>query len=245
MTMDLVSNQRIFRDYGVTVERVQPPKIEVSIDELVERDAKVVVPPNLKNVAATFTPPTVKVKGPKVLLDHAEQSPSLPERGQLIVYAAASAVRAHTGHYDLPDIAVTAPDDLKDDRIQINDGHAKVHAIVDISRPDKRYMFNSLTVTFDAPIPILDKYSIVSDRPAVQNVTVVGPPELIDAMQKPDFEPKPKAHVLITAADLTGGGDLKTKVVDYDMPKGVEVIPEDMKKTVEFRLVDRTTPAAP
>src|SRR6185437_5287828 len=63
-TIELVGNQRIFSDYGVTVQHVQPLKIEVSIDELVDRDAKIIVPPSMKNVIATFDPPTVKVRGP-------------------------------------------------------------------------------------------------------------------------------------------------------------------------------------
>ena len=109
-TADLVGSQRIFRDYGVTVHNVQPLKMEISIDELVDRDAKIVVPPSMKNVIATFDPPTVKVRGPRTLLDRAAQSAQSPERGQLIVYASTDVLaRAAPGHSQLTDVPVTAP----------------------------------------------------------------------------------------------------------------------------------------
>ncbi len=245
-TMDLVGNQRIFRDYGVTVQHVQPLRIEVSIDELVDRDAKIIVPPNLKNVVATFDPPTVKVRGPSAILEHAAQAPSLPQHGQLIVYASSDALsHAAPGHSKLTDIPVTPPDDLKDDRIIINDSHAKISANVDVSQTDKTYPFNSLTVTVDAPVDTYDKYNIIVPRPAVQNVTVTGRPDVIDAIQNGSIEPKPKARLVITAADLVPGTDTKSKVVEYDMPDGVKVSPEDAKKTVEFRVIDRASAATP
>ena len=219
VTMELINNQRIFRDYGVTVQRVQPAHLMVSINELVEREAKVILPPSAKNIIATFDPPTVKVRGPRNLLDRAAQNG--PERGQLIVFAAADAMSRVPGHYDLPDIAVTAPEDLKDDRVKINDAHTKVRANVD------------------------DKYKLDVPRPAVQNVTIIGPPDIIDQMQKPDYEPQPKARLVITATDLAALDERRTKVVQYDLPKGVDVSPEDKKKTVEYRVLDRSAPPNP
>src|SRR5438045_3684429 len=46
-TLDLVRNQKIFVDNGVTVLGVQPPQLEVVVDEVVERDARVVGPPGV------------------------------------------------------------------------------------------------------------------------------------------------------------------------------------------------------
>src|SRR5262249_53337059 len=72
-TLPLVKNQKIFIDSGVSVLRSQPDKITVQEDSLVERDAKVVRPPDVTNVGATFEPATVKVKGPLSVLMRAEK----------------------------------------------------------------------------------------------------------------------------------------------------------------------------
>jgi hypothetical protein len=239
--IDLVRSQQIFRDYGVTVHSVQPAGIEVSIDELVEREAKVAVPPDLTNVNATFDPPTVKVRGPRGLLDRAAQS----NRGQMVVYAVADAWPRTPGTHPVPDVVLMAPDQLKDDRVRINEAKAKVRATLEVRQADKSYKEDSLAVTTDVPIGTFDKYDIVIERPAVQNVIISGPPEIIDAMQKPDFEPRPKARLVITRADLAFVGERRSKVVQYDLPQGVDVSPEDKKKTVEFRVVDRAATATP
>ena len=137
-----------------------------------------------------------------------------------------------------------APDDLKDDRVRINEAHVKVSASVDVRQSDKTWLNPSMTITIDQPVGTDDKYKIVIDRPAVQNVTFVGPPDIIDAIQKRDFEPQPKARLVITAADLLTLG-IHTKVVQYDLPDGVHVTPEDRKKTVEFKVVDRAATGTP
>jgi hypothetical protein len=83
------------------------------------------------------------------------------------------------------------------------------------------------------------------ERPVVQNVTLIGPPEIIDQMQKPDYDPQPTARLVITAADLAAPGERRSKVVQYDLPKGVDVSPDDKKKTVEYRVIDRSATATP
>jgi hypothetical protein len=240
-TIDLVNNQQIFRDYGVIVGSVQPARIEVSIDELVDREAKIVVPPTVTNVDATFDPPTVKIRGPLGLLNRAAQA----QRGQLVVYAVADAWPRTPGAHQVPNVVLIAPDELKDDRVRINDAQAKISATLDVRQADKTYRWDSMPVSVDWPFGSTSKYDVVIERPAVQNVTLVGPPEVIDAMQKPDFEPQPKARLVITRADLLAVGERRTKVVQYDLPKGVDVSPEDMKKTVEFRISERAANEAP
>ena len=69
-------------------------------------------------------------------------------------------------------------------------------------------------------------------------------PELIDAMQKPDFDPQPKARLVITAADLATPGTQR-KTVRYDLPDQVKVSPDDQKKMVEFKVVERAATATP
>jgi hypothetical protein len=60
-------------------------------------------------------------------------------------------------------------------------------------------------------------------------------------MEKPDFDPKPKARLVVTPQDV---GEMRTKTVEYDLPKGVTVSDEARNRTVDFRLVPWTTPPA-
>jgi hypothetical protein len=145
----------------------------------------------------------------------------------------------HTpGHYDLPDVVLTRPPELQDDRVSIV-SLPKIRASVDVRLANKTWVKPSMTVTLDVPDGLLEKYKVQDFRAVLQNVTLIGPPDVIDAMQKPDFQPQPKAHVVLTQGDATG--ERQSKIVEYDLPKGVEVSDEDRKRTVDFRLVDRST----
>lgn len=243
VTMELLNNTRLFRDYGVTVQRVQPTKLDVSIDALVEREAKIALPPNAKNINATFDPPTVKVRGPENLLNRAAQAS--PERGQLIVYASTELLPRTPGHFGPIDAVLVAPDDLKDDRVRINDAKVKVAASGNVNLADKTFVKNSMPVTVDVSFSTAGKYVVECDRPSVPNVSLTGTPDIIDAIQKPEFDPQPKARLVVTAADLANVGERRSKAVEYDLPEGVHVSPEDRKKTVEFRIIERSaTPAS-
>jgi hypothetical protein len=239
--LPLVRNQRIFTDNGITVLSSQPPQLNVQIDEKAEREATIVLPPARKNVVATFVPSTVKVRGPLGALQRAEQAMG----GQLIVYGDVSVKQP--GHYDLPaagqpDVELRKPPELQNEQIEIIQPPAKVRASVDVRQADKTQLVRSMPITIDATDGLQEKYKVQWVRPAVpalQNVTVSGPPELIDAMDKPDFEPKPKARLVVTQQDV---GDRHNKVVEYDLPDRVKVSDEDRNRTVEFQLVPWTTP---
>jgi hypothetical protein len=95
-------------------------------------------------------------------------------------------------------------------------------------------------VTVDAPDGLLDRYKVADFKGVVQNVTLSGPPEVVDLIDKPGY-PQPKARLVITPQDAADAGTLRSKVVQYDLPPGWQVSDEDRKKTIEFRLVDRST----
>jgi hypothetical protein len=96
-----------------------------------------------------------------------------------------------------------------------------------------------MPVTADITDGLADKYKVELLRPALQNVWVVGPPDIIDAMSRPGFEPQPKARVIVTPQDV---GERRSKVVKYDLPDKVQVVDEDKNRTAEFRLVPWVTP---
>jgi len=244
--LPLVRNQRIFIDNGITVLSSQPPRLAVQVDEKVEREASIVLPPARKNVDATFTPSTVKLRGPLSALQRAEQQLG----GQLVVQGdfGGEPLR-QPGHYDLPapglpDVVLRKPTELQDERIEIIPPPQKIRASVDVRQADKQHLVRSMPITIDSTDGLQEKYKVEWVRPAVPamlNVTISGPPEVIDMMEKPDFDPKPKARLVVTPQDV---GEMRTKTVEYDLPKGVTVSDEARNRTVDFRLVPWTTPPA-
>jgi hypothetical protein len=247
-TLPLVQNDRIFTDAGVSVLSVQPSRIEVLVDQVVEREAKIVKPPSARNVDATFDPATVKVRGPLSLLTRAAQaSAQHEESGRLSVYAnIPEEVLRKPGKRELPDVTplVRSPD-LQDERIAIVEPE-HVKATLNVRDVDEVWTIPSMTVFLTTPQGLLGRYEVADFTPALKNVTVHGPKEIIDAMKQPGYEPQPKARVEIKQADV---GDKRSKTVQYDLPKGpnweVQVADQDKDRTVEFRLVERSALPAP
>jgi hypothetical protein len=64
-------------------------------------------------------------------------------------------------------------------------------------------------------------------------------------MQRPEYRPRPKARLVIGPEDIAAVGERRSKVVEYDLPKGVDVSADDKTKTVDYRIVERDTTAAP
>ena len=121
----------------------------------------------------------------------------------------------------------------------------KLRASIDVQQADMTLLIRSMPVTIDATDGLLEKYKVAWERPnlpVLSNVTVSGPPELIDAIDKPDFEPKPKARLVLTPQDVGVSGERRTKAVEYDLPEKVKVSEDDKSRTVEFRLVPWATP---
>jgi hypothetical protein len=244
--LPMVRSQRAFIDRGITVLSVQPPNLTLQVDQVVEREARIALPPARKNVEATFNPPTVKVRGPLSALQRAEQQLA----GELVVFGDLSGdLLKQPGHYDLPkdglpDVTLRPPTELQDERIEIIIPPGKVRASVDVRQADKTRLVRSMPITIDMTDGLYEKYKVEWINPivpALTNITISGPPEIIDLMDKPDFEPQAKARLVVTQQDV---GNQHRKPVEFDLPDRVKVVDEDKNKTVEFRLVPWTTPPA-
>jgi hypothetical protein len=243
--LPLVRNQRLFVDNGIFVVACQPARLRVQVDQLVEREAKIVKPPSARNLDATFIPPTVKIRGPLSLFMRVDAMSRPEGESGLVAYADLSAeALKQPGTYKLPgpglpDVLLRKPPELDDERVTIVTPQTKIQATVEVRQADKTLRIASMPVTLDTPDGLLEKYKVTEFRGALQNVTVIGPPLIIDQLEKPDFEPRPKARVQVTQQDATG--ERRSKPVKYDLPKGVDVVEADRNRTVEFRLVDRAT----
>jgi hypothetical protein len=234
MALELVRNQKIFNDNGVTVLSCQPARIDVMLDAIVERDAKITRPPTVTNVDGTFTPAMVKVRGPSSVIDAAEKR----NAGQLLIWADLDQIARSPAGPVSKEIGLRKPPELDDDRVVVT-GASTVKADVEVRRADEKLLIRSMPITADAPDALWDKYKLVWEKPTqpvLQNVTVSGPPDVIKAIAQLDSEVKPKARLVVTQQDA---GDRRSKVVKYDLPDGVTVSDEDKTRTVDFRLVSK------
>ena len=235
--LSLVRNQKIFVDNGVTVLGCQPARLDFIVDSMVEREAKIVKPPSAKNLDAAFDPPAVRIRGPLSVFTAAENA----NGGQLMIWADLrdDVTRAPPGHYD-KEVALRRPPGLEDERITVS-GPATIKASVDVRKADKTKLIRSMVITTTGPASMFDKFTVKFIKPedgVLKNVTVSGPPETIDMLDQLD---QPTARLVVKPQDV---GDVRTRVVKYDLPDGVTVVDDDKNRTVDFRLVDRATLSA-
>jgi hypothetical protein len=238
-TLSQIRNASIFADTGVSVESCRPAMVSVFVDEIVERELIVQATPKIPGVqSVTFDPPLVKIRGPKAQLDTLD---AVDEQGRHVVLADLSnyPVLRTPGQHELTDVPVVRP--FRDDHVTL--APAKVKASVHVKESDASYTIAVMSIFVQHPPGLLDGFQVEfvnPDKPILTNVTVVGPPDRIEALQKEDFSPKPKAILEVAREDA---GEPRTRRLKYDLPEGVRVIPEDARREIEFKLINRT--AAP
>jgi len=235
--LSLVRNQKIFVDNGVTVLGCQPARLDIIVDSMVEREAKIVKPPSAKNLDAAFDPPAVRLRGPLSVFTAAENA----NNGQLLIWADLrdTVTGGAPGHY-AKDVALRRPPGLEDERITVS-GPATINASIDVRKADKTKLIRSMVITATGPASMWDKYTLKWIKPedgVLKNVTVSGPPETIDMLDQLE---QPTARLVVKPQDV---GEVRTRVVKYDLPEGVNVADDDKNRTVDFRLVDRATLSA-
>jgi hypothetical protein len=238
----LLRSQKIFSDYGITVLSCQPARLLVTVDQVVERDARIIPPPSVENLEAssTFEPPFVKIRGPKSKLDEAAAS---MEGGRLVVYAEIPEdVLGNPRHHDLADVSIQRPPALMDDRISIAYG-GKVKASLEVRAANETDVIPSMPIVPEIPAAVAEKMQsgqlkidFAVFKPSVANVHVEGPKQVLAAMKLSGFAPRPKATIEVSTDDV---GEVKQKKLSFVLPQGVTVSEEDRKRTVDFRLLDR------
>src|SRR5688500_14930782 len=161
-TKPLLERNPIFRESGITVLRAQPSRLTVVIDELDEREARVLAPPTVTNLlpATTFSPSSVKVRGPKRILDEAERR-ARQEGGQLSVFAAIEGIAAAKtpGVQTVPGVSIELPPALNDERVAVVP--KEVDATLHVRENNAELAFDSLPVWPVNPPGLDDKYKVV------------------------------------------------------------------------------------
>ncbi|HEV2294358.1 MAG TPA: hypothetical protein VGR35_10910 [Tepidisphaeraceae bacterium] len=237
-TISLIANHELFRHNGITVTRTQPDTIDVRVDQIVEREARVEPAPGTANVleSTTFEPATVKVRGPLNVLEPASEGGGGNPR-PLVVYAhIPETLLASPGSRDAEGLELSLPPPLaRDARISIIP--SKVDATLQVRAADEVWEMQAMTVTLDQPKTVAEKYTVEYPT-SLPGVRLIGPKDVIEEMKKPEG-PKPYAQLRVTSEDA-GPGEKRRTLRFVDLPDRVRVHDADRQRTIAFRLIPRS-----
>jgi hypothetical protein len=230
-TISLIANHDLFRHNGITVTRTQPDTITVTVDEIVERDARVEPAPGTPNLGegTKFDPAVIKLRGPRNVLNP-EGDPNA-----LVVYAhVPNNLLSQPGQRDGLGLELSLPPPLaKDARVTMNP--SKVDATLQVQASDEEWVMPAMTVSLDVPKSVTDKFTVKYDETSIYDVRLIGPKDVIEEMRKPGG-PKPYAQLKVTIDDASRDEQRRT-LRFVDLPEGVRVDDKDKQRTVAFRLV--------
>jgi len=227
--LPVIDADSIFAQSGVSVSNMNPPTISVFVDKIVTRDLLLQAPPGVTNIeSVVFDPPTARVTGPEQMILKAERA------GTLIVYADLSRLPSSLvpGPHTEKSVTLLRPVESPDVSIT----PATVAATFTVREANVDYTFRSMAVFLMAPANIQAQY-VVQYEPILNNVTVTGPPQKIEMLQDPNFQPKPRAVLELSREDVTSP---RPKTLRFlDLPEGVTVNQDAATREVTYRLVDR------
>jgi hypothetical protein len=238
-TIALIANHDLFRRNGITITRTQPDTINVTVDAIIDREARVVPAPGTPNLleGTKFDPPTVKVRGPFNVLQPATEGGSA---APLVAYAHIPPELLTTpGTRDADDLMLSLPPPLnRDTRVTLIP--AKVNAALEVRASDAEWDMPAMTISLDVPKTVADKYTVRYNT-SLANVKLIGPKDVIDAIQT-EGGPKPYAQLKVTIDDATAASsqDLRRKLRFVDLPRGVRVSEKDEQREVPFQLVPKS-----
>lgn len=238
-TISLIANHELFRSNGITVTRTQPDTVNVRVDRIIERDARVEAAPGTQNLldGTKFGPSTVKIRGPLGVLEPNGNGDGGANVRQLVVYAhVPEKLLAAPGTRDAEGLDLSLPPPLT------NDPHvmmipSKVDATLQVRASDETWEMPAMTVSLDVPKSIADRYRVEYDT-SLPAVTLIGPEDIIAEMRKPDG-PKPYAQLRVTIEDA-GRGEQRRTLRYEDLPDRVRVSEKDRQREIPFRLVPRS-----
>ena len=217
-----VGQDKRFAEAGITVVSAIPEEIEILIDPLVEVDARVIS--DDPTIRATFTPPTVKVRGPRSIVrpDELER-----DKSELLVRAGLKERAGQLSATEATELSsVKLTTDLNDPNVTIVP--ASVTARVENERLVE-YRIPAVRVVVSATPSVWNEYRVdLPDGLLINNVDVIGPEDQIRTL-KPGLGPGeqqvlPKATVEI-AEGLTGQAAEVTGKLKYDLPPNVRLKP--------------------
>jgi hypothetical protein len=217
----VIGNDPRFASHGVSVSGAQPAWLDVVIDPIVEMQADVKavnVPPNAGSV--TFTPSSVKVRGPKRVLDEAAATGKLRADADL-AHSDLTPANLPDRTIILPNVTLSLPINSHDVSIV---GSSVAKAEVNL-KTGKELTLAVVPVEVATTKAIMDGYKLMYE-PTLRDVTVVGPEDKIALLSdaNPDSSTYKKAIFEVTGDDINSlaATGSKTVQVEFRLPPGVQ-----------------------
>ncbi len=232
-TQSLLESSDFFRPYGVSITDVSPPRLTFTISELESIDLPVRNPPSAQfpNIAAesAYEPSVVRVTAKKQ---------DLADRANLYVYPdLGGRDLTKPGTYEIKGLPLLFSQPLQNKQADMSP--ATVNATLVVRETNITYTLNSMPVFLSHPADMLDKYQVEYD-PFLERITLIGKRDTIDAIASGKLQGAgPKARLEITNTDAPPAAQPRQKVVQYDLPEGVTVSPEDKSRQVRFTVKER------
>ncbi|MBV8782519.1 MAG: hypothetical protein JO353_14070 [Phycisphaerae bacterium] len=227
VTAAALANVPLFKRNGVTVSDCSPAVMVVNVDTLTEQDVPVQVPPDVSNVVsqAVFTPATVKVRGAATAM----------KEGKLTAYADLTGLDAlkQPGEHSIPGVRIRPLDDKA-----LTFLPTEVKAQITVRESDVPYVARALILWVVGPADIMSHYRVECGSQVVPSVTIMGPPERIAQLERPDFTPKPRAVLEIRPSDDPGKPLRRQPRVELPPDMGLHVVDENAMPQIDFRLID-------
>lgn len=237
----LVANHPLFTQNGISVTRCQPERANVLVDTIVERTARVSIPPGIATLdpTTTFEPASVLIRAPDSKIAAALQQSV--DAGQLVVYARLQdrPELKQPGEHSLKGIPIELPEALRNgETVEVTP--KTIDVTLQVRQPDTEITIPSMPVLSTTPNGFLDNYSLEFEG-SITNVTLIGPAA---ALQNLENNPKrPYADFTVTSADV---GEGKVKALDFrNLPPGVRVSDRDLERTITVDVIPRTGSLAP
>lgn len=226
-----IQNLPIFKDNGVSVTESRPADILIDVDKFAERELEVQSPPdvtNLNKADTHYEPRKVIARGPASVLS------SLADRGLLSADADLSGneILKSPGTHELT-VPVRLPALAgKEDRVTFDPSSVK--AFLDVRAADVTGFIPSLPIWIECPPGLLDTYKVVftNGESTIASINVTGPQSQIDLLPTA----QKWAGLVVTGNDLSHA---VSRTLDYHLPPGVVVSPDDKKREVTFQLKKR------
>lgn len=234
-----VQNSPPFTTFGISVSNPRPAKLTVYVDEIVEGELPLRVPASFNNLESppVFDPPTVHYRAPQSAVEAARRMAA--DQGEELAaevdLSGRPSLRDPGQHLEKA-VPVRSPF-RKEDNATITP--ATVDVTLNLRPADVEWEFPAMPILVESLPGVTDRYRIELERPVLPNVTLIGPPRLINAMKDEHFKPRPEARLKIFGDDPINTWIRRTLRYD-NLPNGVRVGAKDEQRTVEFRLVERT-----
>jgi hypothetical protein len=233
----LLSAQQIFHDYGVTVKSCSPTNLRISIDDVIEREARVVAPPTVTNLESppVFDPPTITLRGPKGAIESISRR---DERGKLTIAPDLTGIE----DLRLPGVHNLSNLPLYPANPAITVKTKTVNAVFTIKQSNIDGRLSSVSIFIYAPRSLLDEYKVeFPSGDTLPNVRISGPPDKIKALQEGTLAKKPTAMLRISRDDVATGGGRRAPEFQ-DLPEGVSIQDADKGREIDFKLTKRSAP---